>query len=46
VIFKALTPPARTEFTALAAQARKQAKKGGLTRGALRNAVARARRAK
>jgi AbrB family looped-hinge helix DNA binding protein len=46
VIFKTLTPPARSEFTALAAQARKQAKQSGLTRGALRNAVARARRAK
>lgn len=46
VIFKVLAPPALSEFTTLAAQARKQAKRSGLTQRELRNAVTRARRPK
>lgn len=44
VIFKKLEPPARSEFAALAAQARRAAKRAGLTPGDVAAAVRRVRR--
>ncbi len=46
VIFKILDPPALSEFTALAAEARKVAKRSGLRRADLAKAVDRARRSR
>jgi AbrB family looped-hinge helix DNA binding protein len=43
VILKAITPPAVSEFDAIIATARSQAKSAGLKRGDIHNAIARVR---